>query len=72
MSGFLTLPEAPAFVLANATLPAICLANATGLDAREGLISADITIENGRIGAITTPGAAPAALPATDLVTEGA
>ncbi|MGV0877238.1 cytosine deaminase [Martelella sp. FLE1502] len=67
MTGFVTLPEAPAFVLQNATVPAICLKNAAGFAAREGLIQADITIENGKVGAITAPGTPAAALPATDL-----
>ena len=62
MTGFVTLPEAPAFVLQNATVPAICLKDAAGLTAREGLVAADITIENGKVGAITAPGTAAAAL----------
>ena len=68
MTGFVNLPDAPSFVLLNATVPAICLKDATGFEAREGLIAADITIENGRIGAITAHGTAPAALPAIDLL----
>ena len=67
MAGFMTLPIAPAFILKNVTIPAICLKDAAGFAAREGLVSADITIENGKIGTITAPGAAASALPSADL-----
>lgn len=61
-----TLPAAKRFVLANATLPEICV---DGVEAPscEGLISADIVVADGKIEAILKPGEAPSGLPSTDL-----
>ncbi|MBB4120867.1 cytosine deaminase [Martelella radicis] len=67
MPGFMTLPEAPTFALLRATVPAVCLANASGFEAKEGLVSADIVIADGKIDAILPAGTAPAALPAADM-----
>ncbi len=67
MPGFMTLPEAPSFALLRATVPAVCLADASGFEAKEGLVSADIVIADGKIDAILPAGAAPAALPAADI-----
>ncbi|MFY8099956.1 MAG: cytosine deaminase, partial [Allorhizobium sp.] len=60
------LPAAKRFVLANATLPQICV---DGVEAPscEGLISADIVVADGKVEAILKPGSAPAGLPSTDL-----
>ena len=65
-SAFMTLPNADAYVLANATLPAVTV---KGFDApaREGLVSADLVIANGKIDSIVAPGTAPANLPKSDL-----
>lgn len=65
-AAFMTLPDAATFVLANATLPAITV---EGFDApaREGLTSADLVIDNGKIAAILPRGEAPAGLPKADL-----
>ncbi|MDR7030525.1 cytosine deaminase [Rhizobium rosettiformans] len=61
-----TLPAAKRFVLANATLPEICV---DGVEAPscEGLISADIVVADGKVEAILKPGEAPSGLPSTDL-----
>jgi cytosine deaminase len=60
------LPAAKRFVLANATLPEICV---DGIEAPacEGLISADIIVADGKVEAILKPGSAPSGLPSTDL-----
>jgi cytosine/creatinine deaminase len=60
------LPAAKRFVLANATLPEICV---DGIEAPacEGLISADIVVADGKVEAILKPGEAPSGLPSTDL-----
>ncbi|TRL35884.1 cytosine deaminase [Rhizobium straminoryzae] len=63
---FTDIPKAPHFVLANATLPAIAV-EGFAAPAKEGLVSADLVIANGRVDAILSPGTAPAALPRTDL-----
>ncbi|QQM32750.1 cytosine deaminase [Martelella lutilitoris] len=67
MPGFMTLPEAPTFALLRATVPAVCLAEASGFEAKEGLVSADIVVADGKIDAILPAGTAPAALPAADM-----
>ncbi|MDR3494718.1 MAG: cytosine deaminase [Ancalomicrobiaceae bacterium] len=64
---FASLPDAPRFVLANATLPAVLLAKPIAVAAREGLVSADVVIDAGRIAAILPTGAAPAEMPRLDL-----
>lgn len=61
-----TLPAAKRFVLANATLPEICV-DGVEAPACEGLISADIVVADGKVEAILKPGEAPAGLPSTDL-----
>ncbi len=61
-----TLPAAKRFVLANATLPEICV-DGVEAPACEGLISADIIVADGKVEAILKPGEAPAGLPSTDL-----
>lgn len=60
------LPAAKRFVLANATLPEICV---DGIEAPacEGLISADIIVADGKVEAILKPGTAASGLPSTDL-----
>ncbi|WP_394706048.1 cytosine deaminase [uncultured Martelella sp.] len=67
MADFMTLPNATSFALSRATIPAICLADASGFAAREGLVSADIVVTDGKIGAILPAGTAPATLPVTDM-----
>lgn len=62
---FLTLPKAPRFVLANATLPAVAVRGYEA-PAKEGLVKADLTIADGRIEAIAPPGSATGA-PVADL-----
>ena len=66
--GFAAVPAAPAFRLLDATLPA-CLVEGAGLPpAGEATVRADLTIADGRIAAVTPPGAALAvALPAFNL-----
>lgn len=65
--GFATAPHAPAFRLANATLPA-ALADAAGLlAAGDDTVRADILVGGGRIEAVLPPGAGDAALPVLDL-----
>ncbi|PRX08126.1 UNVERIFIED_ORG: cytosine deaminase [Martelella mediterranea] len=67
MADFMTLPNAPSFALSRATIPAICLPDANGFAAREGLVSTDIVVTDGKIGAILPAGTAPTALPAADM-----
>nr|WP_156484746.1 cytosine deaminase [Martelella sp. AD-3] len=67
MPGFMTLPEAPSYALLRATVPAVCLADASSFEAKEGLVSADIVIADGKVDAILPAGTAPAALPAADM-----
>ncbi len=65
-AAFMTLPNASAFALTNATLPAVTV---EGFEApeREGLVSADLVIDGGNIAAILPPGMTPADLPKADL-----
>ncbi|PZU19271.1 MAG: cytosine deaminase [Shinella sp.] len=63
---FLTLPVAPRYRLANATLPAICVKGYEA-PAAEGLVKADLIIADGRIEAIIAPGTFPEDLPVADL-----
>jgi cytosine deaminase len=65
-AAFLDLPEAGRFSLANATLPAI-LVKGFSAPAKEGLVSADLVIAEGRIESILPAGPAPADLPRADL-----
>ena len=63
---FCDLPNAPHFVLANATLPAVTVEGFTA-PAKEGLVFADLVIAEGKVESILAPGTAPAALPRLDL-----
>ncbi|MDO1582117.1 cytosine deaminase [Rhizobium oryzicola] len=63
---FCDLPNAPHFVLANATLSAVTVEGFTA-PAKEGLFSADLVIAEGKVESILAPGTAPAALPRVDL-----
>jgi cytosine deaminase len=63
---FVELPNAPHYVLANATLPAITVEGYSAA-ASEGLLCTDLVIADGRIESILPPGTAPAALPRADL-----
>ena len=56
--GFASLPDAPRYVLAHATLPAAVVTGFDGEDAGEGLVRADIVVADGRIEAIRPPGSA--------------
>ena len=61
--GFAAVPDGNAFLLANATLPAV-LCEASGLNAvGDGLVRADITITNGKVQQLDPPGAGDAGLP---------
>jgi cytosine deaminase len=66
--GFAAVPEAPAFRLLDVTIPA-CLVDGAGLPrAGEATVRADLTIADGRVAAVTPPGAALAiALPSLNL-----
>ncbi|MGN7293871.1 cytosine deaminase [Rhizobium sp. SAFR-030] len=63
---FVELPNAPHYVLANATLPAITVEGYSAA-ASEGLLCTDLVIADGKIESILPPGTAPAALPRADL-----
>lgn len=63
---FVTLPDAPRFVLKNATLPAITV-DGFAAPAQEGLIHADLVIAAGKIEALLPPGTASADLPSADM-----
>ncbi|MBW6421428.1 cytosine deaminase [Rhizobium sp. XQZ8] len=67
MTGFMTLPDAPRFVLTDATLPAVLVKGFAARD-REGLIYADIIIADGRIEKILPAGTAPADLPKAEML----
>jgi len=55
-TGFATVPDAGRFVVGNARLPAVLLADAPPIDVSE-LLTADIVISGGVIEEITAPGA---------------
>ncbi len=63
---FMTLPQADRFALTNATVPAVTVEGFAAED-RDGLISADLLISDGRIEAIVPIGSAPADIPRADL-----
>ena len=63
---FCELPDAPHFVLANATLPAVTVEGFSG-PAKEGLVTADLVIGDGKVESVLSPGTAPAALPSLDM-----
>jgi len=54
--GFAAVPRAKRFVLANATLPVALLAEVPGVADSDGLIAADLTIDNGLVARIDPPG----------------
>jgi cytosine deaminase len=55
-SGFATLPRSPHFALVNATLPAELLDEMPGFPDADGLVAADIAIDNGVVQRISPPG----------------
>ncbi|MBB3593317.1 cytosine deaminase [Rhizobium sp. BK529] len=63
---FLSPPNAGRFVLSNATLPAIAVANYDAPSA-EGLVKADIVITDGIVSAVLPPGEAPVEFAKSDL-----
>ena len=65
-SAFMTVPSGDHYLLANATVPAVVLAEAIGT-AAEGLVSTDIVIRRGRIEAITMAGKGPRDIAVVDL-----
>ncbi|MBN8998645.1 MAG: cytosine deaminase [Rhizobiales bacterium] len=65
-TGFATVPEAPRFVIAAATLPAATVAGFEGEDAGEGLARADIIVADGRIEALRPAGSV-TGLPSVDM-----
>ncbi|TCT45057.1 cytosine deaminase [Martelella mediterranea] len=67
MIPFVKLPEAPHFALTKATVPAVCIAEIPNLDVREGLVSVDITVRDGRISDILPAGHAPKDMPHADM-----
>ena len=64
--GFAKIPRDQRFVLANATLPAVLVNDAPGTPDGDGLITADITIRDGKIERIDKAGRR-TALPKVDL-----
>jgi len=54
--GFATVPRAPRYVLAGATLPAVLVDGFKAKADASGLIAADVTIKDGLIERIDTPG----------------
>ena len=69
MAGFLAVPAAGAYWLANARIPAILVdgAPAGSLPDREGLLRLDLRIEAGRVAALLPAGTSPAGAPRADL-----
>jgi cytosine/creatinine deaminase len=63
---FMTLPDARRFALVNATLPAVLVRGLTA-PVKEGLISADLIISDGRIERILPAATAPADLVKVDM-----
>jgi cytosine deaminase len=63
---FLSPPNAGRFVLSHATLPAVAVDHYHAVP-NEGLVKADIVIDNGLIEAILPPGSAPAEIARSDL-----
>ncbi|MCX5571206.1 cytosine deaminase [Kaistia nematophila] len=54
--GFVAIPEADRYVLANATLPAVTVDGFDGQDVGEGLMRADIVVAGGKIEALKPAG----------------
>jgi cytosine deaminase len=63
---FMSPPNAARFVLSNATLPAVAV-EGHGAVASEGLVRADLVIEDGLVSAILPAGSAPQELAKSDL-----
>ena len=63
---FMSPPNAGRFVLSNATLPAVAV-EGFNAPAKEGLVRADIIIEDGLVSAIRPAGSAPQELAKSDL-----
>ncbi|WP_018899843.1 cytosine deaminase [Rhizobium sp. 2MFCol3.1] len=63
---FMSPPNSARFVLSHATLPDIAVAGCEGV-AAEGLVKADLVIEDGLIAAILPPGSAPQELAKSDM-----
>ncbi len=63
---FMSPPNSARFVLSHATLPAIAVEGYEGV-AAEGLVKADLVIEDGLIAAILPPGSAPQELAKSDM-----
>ncbi|WP_160004074.1 cytosine deaminase [Rhizobium sp. 18055] len=63
---FMSPPNAARFVLSNATLPAVAV-EGYGAVASEGLVRADLVIEDGLVSAILPAGSAPQELAKSDL-----
>jgi len=63
---FMTPPQGNRYILANATLPAICIKGFGG-HAVEGLTKADLLIADGKVEAIAAPGERPSGVPVYDL-----
>lgn len=55
-TGFAVLPPGPRFVLANATVPAVLLDRPPGAPDADGLLTADIVVDAGRIESVAPPG----------------
>lgn len=65
-SSFMSPPNSARFVLSHATLPDIAVEGYEGV-AAEGLVKADLVIEDGLIAAILPPGSAPQELAKSDM-----
>jgi cytosine deaminase len=63
---FMSPPNAARFVLSNAMLPAVAV-EGYSMAAGEGLVRADLVIEDGVVSAILAPGSAPQELAKSDL-----
>jgi cytosine deaminase len=64
--GFASVPRAPRYVLANATLPSVLVDGFSAAPDGDGLIRADITVKDGQIERIAPPGRR-TALPKLDM-----
>jgi cytosine deaminase len=65
-TGFAVLPDAPRFVLRNATLPAVLAEGFPGEPNADGLVAADIVIANGKIERLSAA-ASEAGTPSLDM-----
>lgn len=64
--GFARIPDSGNYVLANATVPAVLVDGSVGLPDGEGLVQADITVEDARVTSVTAP-SGPNGIPRLDL-----